>query len=80
MRRPERIPAILGIVADLWAQSPDMRLGQLLLNISHDQDLFNVEDWDLATLMVEELKMRDDAARAKAFHEFTNRVHSKVPE
>ena len=63
MRDPRRIRRILGELAALWSSSPDLRLGQLILNaakVEHfkgrsnndmlaeqNQDIYNVEDEEL---------------------------------
>ncbi len=43
-RDPGRISAVLSHIETIWRQYPDMRLGQLLINISGKQDLFAIED------------------------------------
>lgn len=35
-RRIERIEVVLDIIKDAWMKNPDMRLGQLLLNVGMD--------------------------------------------
>jgi hypothetical protein len=49
MRDPERIDRILGKLKTHWEEHPDMRLGQLLSNISPDfeQNPFYTEDDEL---------------------------------
>lgn len=44
-RDPERIDRVLTLIRTAWEQMPDLRLGQLLHNVTgtHD-DLFNYED------------------------------------
>ena len=46
MRNPKRIPRILSLIQELWQRYPDMRLGQLIVNVSptHEQYLFYAED------------------------------------
>lgn len=50
MRSPDRIPRLLAKLGRLWKQKPDLRLGQLVVNLAHDatggeqKDPFNVED------------------------------------
>lgn len=46
MRDPDRIPVILGQIEQLWERYPDLRLGQLILNIFRD-DFYHVEDEEL---------------------------------
>jgi hypothetical protein len=52
MRDPKRIKEILKEIGDIWEIYPDLRLGQLLLNVVRDPALYYVEDEDL----VERLK------------------------
>lgn len=47
MRKPERIPKILKEVEKIWQKFPDLRLGQLLLNVLRDPALYYVEDDEL---------------------------------
>lgn len=57
MRDPERIPLILAAIEREWRQSPDLRLGQLIVNLlrsnrnvsrkDEGRVLFNVEDGEL---------------------------------
>lgn len=43
MRDPARIQRILGKLAAAWQAAPDLRLGQLLLNVNdHFDDAFNM--------------------------------------
>lgn len=50
MRDPERIPRMLEQLGRLWTAVPDMRLGQLIDNVTYTFrsdtgiDLFNTED------------------------------------
>lgn len=52
MRDPARIPQVLGLLHKVWAEHPDMRLGQLLVNITGSSDPFHVED----DVLVDDLK------------------------
>ena len=49
MRDPERIPSILARLEKLWTDSPDLRLGQLLLNLDKQSTvpLYYIEDDEL---------------------------------
>ena len=49
-RDPERIDAILAAIGEIWRAHPDMRLGQLLVNLLDPEwnKLFNIEDDVLA--------------------------------
>jgi uncharacterized protein YihD (DUF1040 family) len=52
MRNPNRIPEILRLVAKVWYKSPDLRLGQLLLNATRDEHTFYyIEDEDLIEVL-----------------------------
>jgi hypothetical protein len=44
MRDPARIPIILEKVQEVWLAHPDMRLGQILVNVMGQADPFMVED------------------------------------
>ena len=45
MRDPNRIPALLQELQQLWQKHPDLRLGQLVANIvGDDSQVFNCED------------------------------------
>lgn len=46
MRDTARIAPTLTMIDILWRRYPDMRLGQLLMNIEHD-NLWNLEEEDL---------------------------------
>lgn len=45
MRDPKRIPKILKELQKVWEKHPDLRLGQLLLNLGFD--FYYVEDKEL---------------------------------
>lgn len=56
MRDPARIQRLLGKLYSVWLCNPDMRLGQLLINLSklkqYDADLlWNIEDSDWEKLL-----------------------------
>ena len=44
MRRKDRIDSIINRLEDIWLEFPDLRLGQLLLNVSKDPELYYLED------------------------------------
>ena len=44
MRDPSRIDKVLAALGDTWKQNPDLRLGQLLLNVYRDPALYYIED------------------------------------
>lgn len=47
MRDPDRIPLVLQRIEQVWERYPDLRLGQLLINV-FNMDFYHVEDEDLA--------------------------------
>lgn len=57
MRDVNRIPQILDDLKKIWELTPDIRLGQLLLNaVDHDEKtLFYIEDQDLIDRMFHEI-------------------------
>lgn len=62
MRDPERITKILYLLAELWKDVPDWRLGQIISNavcLYEDRDIFYVEDEEL----IEKLKLLRDNIR-----------------
>lgn len=44
MRDIKRIPKILKRLEKLWKEHPDLRLGQLILNVHRDPCLYYMED------------------------------------
>jgi len=59
MRDPERIQRILRRLEAVWELNPDLRLGQLLLNVVNPDDfnsLWNLEDDVLEELIQEWIK------------------------
>lgn len=44
MRDPSRIPVILDALRAAWEESPDMRLGQLVVNVTGQREPFYYED------------------------------------
>jgi hypothetical protein len=51
MRNPDRIPVILGHLEQLWERYPDLRLGQLILNVFGRTDFYAIEDEELISRM-----------------------------
>lgn len=50
MRKVTRIPAILEQIEQIWEKYPDLRLGQLIVNVISDSNptsLYYIEDEDL---------------------------------
>ena len=60
MRNPERIPEILKELEKFWKQVPDLRLGQIISNLSYESmrnnDPFYIEDDDLLELLKQKNK------------------------
>lgn len=44
MRDPKRIPEVLEELRKLWEKYPDLRFGQLLVNLPFKSDPFFMED------------------------------------
>ena len=44
MRDIDRIPVILGRLEKIWKNNPDLRLGQLILNVINESILYYLED------------------------------------
>ena len=44
MRDVDRIPVILGRLEKIWKNNPDLRLGQLILNVINESILYYLED------------------------------------
>lgn len=51
MRDPNRIDQLLARLKVIWERNPDLRLGQLILNVASDPVLYYVEDEELMTAM-----------------------------
>lgn len=52
MRDPKRINKCLRKIKEVWSKHPDLRLGQLLINITPDaKSLYFIEDEDLINLL-----------------------------
>jgi hypothetical protein len=51
MRNPERIPKILNEIEKIWQQYPDLRLGQLILNLEYRLPLYQIEDEELVAAL-----------------------------
>ena len=66
MRDPKRIPGILHDVQRVWEAFPDMRLGQLLLNVVADPALYYLEDDELVHRLLEfSYKFAKDSVNGK---------------
>ena len=51
MRDITRIDKILSDIKEVWTTVPDLRLGQLLLNVLQDPALYYVEDEQLVSYL-----------------------------
>lgn len=51
MRNQNRIDRILNEIRKIWKQYPDLRLGQLILNVIEDPALYYIEDEELVELL-----------------------------
>lgn len=60
MRDPARIDEILELLREVWTRSPDLRLGQLIVNAVRPQEpclpVFSIEDTVLARRLERMLK------------------------
>lgn len=61
MRDMCRIDKVLKEVGEVWKQVPDLRLGQLLLNVLQDPALYYVEDDQLVLYLKEFYKRSEDS-------------------
>jgi hypothetical protein len=54
MREPERVSRILTLLEEKWIQAPDMRFGQLLINlrlVADNNQVWNREDDETEQLL-----------------------------
>ena len=51
MRDINRIDSILKELGKIWKKFPDLRLGQLILNVLQDPALYYIEDEELVELL-----------------------------
>lgn len=62
MRDPKRIDKVLDVVKQAWVKNPDLRFGQLILNLTTNANaLYYVED----DTMIEALEKAYDIKRDK---------------
>ena len=61
MRDPKRIPKMLNELKGVWSTFPDLRLGQLLLNVAERSTLYYMEYDELMK------KIRQHYSEAKYF-------------
>lgn len=62
MRDPNRIPKVLEYVQRVWERNPDLRLGQLIVNLMTPRfaDIFYVEDDQLLDAIRKELDIYEN--------------------
>lgn len=69
MRDPARIEALLSLLRQVWEQSPDLRLGQLLLSAVRPEqpcpEIFHIEDDRLAEGLRELLARLDSSDKQR---------------
>ena len=53
MRDPKRIPEVLHDIQRVWEAFPDLRLGQLILNVIPEKQLYYMEDAELVHLLLD---------------------------
>ena len=53
MRDAERIPKVMHEVQRVWEAFPDLRLGQLILNVAAEPALYYMEDDELVHRLLE---------------------------
>jgi uncharacterized protein YihD (DUF1040 family) len=56
MRDINRIDRILAKLGEVWKKYPQLRLGQLILNVINDPTLYYVEDQDLIDSIIDYYK------------------------
>jgi hypothetical protein len=56
LRDPSRIPLIIMNLNYLWNRNPDLRLGQLVENLSTGTDTFNLEDDEMLDRIIAAIK------------------------
>ena len=66
MRKEERIDPTLERLGKVWKEYPDLRLGQLILNVARDPMLYYLEDEELIKTLEEFYGISDiDNERSK---------------
>ena len=55
MRDPNRIDEVLETLSAYWKKHPDLRLGQIIVNVTGKSDPFYVEDETLLTKLQAQL-------------------------
>ena len=60
MRDPKRIKPILKLLKKYWKKNPDLRLGQILYNLSYTENIWNIEDSELMDVLSDLLAIDGD--------------------
>jgi len=60
MRDKNRIDYILAEINKIWSKYPDLRLGQLLLNVAREPLLYYMEDENIVEALKEFYKVNDN--------------------
>jgi len=64
MRDPNRIEIVLDQIKYIWKEVPDLRLGQLILNVLQDPALYYVEDDQLVDYLKKFYIREEDISEA----------------
>jgi hypothetical protein len=63
LRDPSRIEVLLELLRQYWKQNPDLRIGQIITNLSSSKrmsiDPYYIEDDMIINSLKEELSLRD---------------------
>lgn len=59
MRDPQRIDRIVEQLRTVWKRAPELRLGQMLLNVAGEPKLYYIEDQQLIDLLTRHLGQAD---------------------
>lgn len=60
MRNKDRIDKMLLLIERLWKKYPDLRLGQIILNVVPEDKLYYIEDDVLYNLIKERYNIEED--------------------
>ena len=63
MRNKERIRPLLERLEAVWKEHPDLRLGQLILNVVKDPALYYLEDEEIVSSIEEFYSTIDSASK-----------------
>jgi uncharacterized protein YihD (DUF1040 family) len=71
MRDVKRIPEILNELKGIWSSFPDLRLGQLILNVLNDPQLYYMEDDEIIKCL------RDHYSEVKYIEAYKSNISNK---